>query len=244
VAWFSGTEWYFDAKERCDHMRIEEVRNLLQEKGNFRLLFSEDQAQNLIFEGDDLSLVNLEKTSLKKSFWDNGLEAWINDHRVAVTKVFESFTYFKDSWKDNQIVISNLLNFLPMKYNNNLYFLIIIDFEVEDGLSNEFNMEINKAEKNAKYCRKYILYDENDLERIPFFNDIEKWKTDSFSYEKKFIERLTQDSQGLDPAIVHAIYDYFKPEIRTLIKDKSKIKAVIEKRFGGEVNHVYTPDER
>jgi hypothetical protein len=223
-------------------MIIEEVRNFLQEKGDFRLFFLEDGNRNLVFDSNDSSLDYLEKESLQKSFWDNGLEVWINDHRVAVTKVYESFTYFKESWKDNQIQISNLLNFLPLKYKNNLYFLIVLEFDWEQDLNNELLMEKNKAEKNAKYCRKYILQDEDDLERIPFFHDVEKRNAASFSYEKKFIELLIQDSQGLDPSIVQVINDYFKPEIRTLLKDQSKLKLAIEKRFGGDISHAATPD--
>lgn len=221
---------------------IEEVRNVLQEKGDFHLLFVEGREQNLIYVSKDSSLDYLEKESLQKSFLDSGLEVWINDHRVAVTKVYESFTYFKESWKDNQIVISNLLNFLPLKYKNNLYFLLVLEFECDQELNNEFLMEINKAEKNAKYCRKYILQDEEDLERIPFFYDVEK-KAESFSYEKRFIELLTQESEGIDPGIVQAINDYFKPEMRALIKDKSKFKLDFEKRFGGDISHAATPDE-
>jgi hypothetical protein len=223
-------------------MMIEEVRNVLQEKGDFHLLFVEGCDQNLIFDSKDSSLDYLEKESLQKSFLDSGLEVWINDHRVAVTKVYESFTYFKESWKDNQIVISNLLNFLPLKYKNNLYFLLVLEFDWEQDLNNELLMEINKAEKNAKYCRKYILQGEDDLERIPFFYDVEK-KAESFSYEKRFIELLTQESQGIDPGIVQAINDYFKPEMRTLLKDKSKFKLAFEKRFGGDISHAATPDE-
>lgn len=224
-------------------MMIEEVRNVLQEKGDFHPLFEEGRDHNLIFDSKDSSLNYLEKESLQKSFLDSGLEVWINDHRVAVTKVYESFTYFKESWKDNQIVISNLLNFLPLKYKNNLYFLIVLEFDWDQDLDNELLMEKNKTEKNAKYCRKYILQDEDDLERIPFFNDFEKKKAESFSYEKKFIELLTQESQGIDPGIVQAINDYFKPEMRILLKDKTKFKLAFEKRFGGDINHAATPDE-
>ncbi|CAM4343536.1 hypothetical protein FHS16_002524 [Paenibacillus endophyticus] len=224
-------------------MMIEEVRNILQVKGGFRLLFVDVGGRELLFESHDSRLDYLESELLQRSFRDNGLEAWINDHRIAVTKVYESFTYFKESWKDNQIVISNLLNHLPLKYKNNLYFLIILEFDSEQDLSNELQMEKNKAEKNAKYCRKYILQDEDDLERIPFFHDVENRNADSFSYENKFIELLIHDSHGLDPSIIQVINDYFKPEMRTLLQDKSKLKLTIEKRFGGEIGHAVTPDE-
>jgi len=224
-------------------MKIEEVRNLLQKTEGFRLLFLGNHDQMLVFNTNDSSLISLELNLLRTNFLDNGLEAWVNDHRVVVTKVYESYTYFYESWKDDQITISNLLNFVPLQYKNNLYFLIVLEFDNEDGIYNELLMEKNKAEKNSKYCRKYILQDKDDLERLPFSRDIEKQKTDSFSYEQKFIDMLVTNSQDFDHNIVELIKDYFKPDMRLLLNDKSKLKMVIEKRFGGESNHEITPDE-
>jgi hypothetical protein len=224
-------------------MKIEEVRKLLQDVADFRLLFCGDQAQNLVFETNDSRLIHSEVDALRNNFWNNGLEIWSNEHRVAVTKVYESFTYFNEFWKDDQITISDLLNFLPLKYKNNLYFLIVLDFDREDGLNNKLLTEKNKAEKNAKYCRKYIIQESADLERIPFFHVIDKEKADHFSYEKRFIDMLVTGSQGIDSDIAQVIKDYFKPEMRNLINDKNKLRAVIEKRFGEEISHEFTPDK-
>jgi len=209
-------------------MKIEVVRNLFQEKGDFRLLFLENQEERLVFETDDIKIVKKEMASLRKSFWDSGLEVWSNSQRVVVTKVYESFTYFKQTWRQEQIIISNLLNYLPLKYKNNLYFLIVLEFDWKNDINNELLMEKNRAEKNTKYCRKYIIQDAVDLERIPFFNNVEKPIVDSFAYEQKFIDRLESESQGLSPDIVQIIHDYFKPKVRSVLHDKESLKAIIE----------------
>lgn len=221
-------------------MKIEEVRKFLHNKGDFQLLFID---QDLVFELPDSNSKNTEKDSLQKSFLDHGLEAWINNHRLVVTKVYKSFTYFKESWKDDQIVISNLLNFLPLKYKNNLYFLLVLECDWEQGMSDKLQTEINKVEKNSKYCRKYILQYKDDFDRIPFFHNFEKKNTESVSYEKRFVELLTEDSENFDSNIIEAIKDYFQPEMRIILDDKLKFKLAIEKRFGGEVSHAVTPDE-
>lgn len=214
-------------------MKIEVVRNLLQDKAEFHLLFHEGQ-EKLIFETENKKLIHNEMELLRNSFWDSGLEAWISSQRVAVTKAYESYTYFKQSWRQDQIIISNLLNYLPLKYKNNLYFLIVLEFDLSNDTNSELLMEKNRAEKNPKYCRKYLVQDNVDLERIPFFYDIENPVTDAFAYEQKFIDRLVVESHGLASDIVQVIHDYFKPEIRSALYDKKLLKAIIEERLGEE----------
>lgn len=224
-------------------MEIEKVREFLQKNGEFDRLAIEDYDQNLIFNLNNITQEYKEKESLQRSFWDNGLEVWISNYRIVVTKQYESYTYFKDSWKDNQIIISNLLNFLPLKYKNNLYFLIVLDFDKHAEFNNQLVMEVNKAEKNAKYCRKYIIQDKDDLERMPFFHDATKSLDDSFSIENRFLELLIQDSNNINSHILQTINDYFKPEMRNLIKDKDSLKLVIEKSLGGEFSNEITPND-
>ncbi|MGY5485725.1 ABC-three component system middle component 1 [Paenibacillus sp. ALE2] len=211
-------------------MKIEDIRNFLHDEADFKVL-SLDKNEDLVFEPSDLKLNTPEKLLLQKSFWDHGLEAWINDQRIVVLKVYRSFTYLKKFWRENQIIISELLNFLPLKYKNNLYFLLILDFHWDQDSYNEVLTEKNRIEKNAMYCRKYVFQDAEDIERIPFFIEFEKKNRGYFSYEERFIELITRSSTEYHSKIIEIINDYFKPEMQTIYKDKSNFKLTIEKKL-------------
>ena len=230
----------YHSKGRCE-MKIEVVRNLLQDKAGFSPLFHENEEKSLVFETEDNNLIQQELELLRKNFWNSGLEAWISPQRVAVTKAYKSYTYFEQSWRQDQIIISDLLNYLHLKYKNNLYFLIILEFDPSNELDNKLLIEKNRAEKNAKYCRKYLIQDDIDLERIPFFFNIEAPIEDSFSYEQKFIDKLVLETHGLSPNVIQVIHKYFEPEIRSALNDKVALKVLIEERLGEEENNADLP---
>jgi hypothetical protein len=201
----------------------------------FQPLFMEDRHDDLIFETEDSVLIKREKEELINSFWDSGLEVWINSNRAVVFKEYQSFSYFRDSWRKDQIVISNLLNYLPLRFKNSLYFLIIYNWSKVAG--QEEQIESNFAEKDAKYCRKYIIRDVSDFDRIPFFRQRVLKAEEEFPYEQKFVQKLISKNDHFEESIIQIINDYFQPGVHSLINnnEKVKIKKLISARIGDDV---------
>ncbi|AZS14673.1 ABC-three component system middle component 1 [Paenibacillus lutimineralis] len=138
---------------------------------------------------------------------DADLELWFTMERICVLKTYTSNHHFILNWREDQFVISHLLELLPTKYKNNLYFLLVLDWGSE--LLPEMPMEMNRVEKNAKVCRKYVLHNEEDLERVPFLQQKLINSKKGFDYEAKFKSELLAERQ-LDPKIRRIVEGYFE----------------------------------
>ncbi|MGV2881735.1 ABC-three component system middle component 1 [Paenibacillus taichungensis] len=138
---------------------------------------------------------------------DADLEIWISEDRVAVLKAYTSNHHFLLNWREDQFVISHLLDILPPVYKNNLYFLLVLDWE--SSLLPDMPMEMNRVEKNSKICRKYVLYNPEDLERVPFLQGDNYHIEKEYDFLEKFKKELLAE-QKLDPKIRRVVEGYFQ----------------------------------
>lgn len=124
---------------------------------------------------------------------DSNMEYWYNNNRVIVIKEYKTESSFL-RWLDDQSVLAEIYKTLPTKLKNNLYFLMIVNFVPN---SPEIKMEINTAQKNRYVCKKNVLKELNDLNRIPFLNQIHL-EIDTFDYDNKFREQLSKENKISD----------------------------------------------
>ncbi|MDA1806962.1 ABC-three component system middle component 1 [Bacillus cereus group sp. BY32LC] len=151
---------------------------------------------------------------------ESNLKVWRNKQRVIVLKNYSSKAYFTN-WKDDQISISYIYDILSPKIKNNLYFLLVLDWEVQ--IDSSLSKFINLVEKNELICRKYVMSTNYDLERVPFLQEHIFSDNELFNYEKIFREQLyNQDTH----AIIHEMINhYFSDEYLSEDKDVRKQKV-------------------
>lgn len=113
----------------------------------------------------------------------NNLEVWSNDNRVMVLKEYTSYHHLLN-WKEDQLQISFLYDELTRKYKNNLYFLLVLNWSIENF--SELVIETTIIEKDQRLSRKYTIYDETDIERVPFLQTNNLKESISFAYESEF----------------------------------------------------------
>ncbi|MGF2621032.1 ABC-three component system middle component 1 [Bacillus cereus] len=151
--------------------------------------------------------------SLYNEVNEANLKIWKNDQRVLVIKNYSSKTYFQ-SWENDQISISYIYDILKPKEKNNLYFLLILDWEVQ--LNAPLVQFINMVEKDELICRKYVLFTSSDLERVPFLQDHIFSANEMFNYEQLFREQLyNQNSHTL----MHEVINYYFSEEYSIDKE-------------------------
>lgn len=143
---------------------------------------------------------------LFKQFAKEGMDIWTDNHRVIVTKHYLSESQF-DRWIENdQPRMFMLLKDIPVRYKNNLYLFMALD--IEESNSGKLSMKINRAEKNAEICKKYVIRHESDLYRIPFLNKEDIESEDLFNYEQSFKQELS-DLEDISLEVRQALASYF-----------------------------------
>lgn len=118
---------------------------------------------------------------------EKNIDVWSNGQRIVFMK---EYRVSKDllRWNTNdQSVISDVLEFIPNKLLNNLYFFIILDFTFDDT---EIKLMINKIEKNDLIAKKVVLKNIDDVVKIPFLND-GNFESQTFNFDEKFRNKFT-----------------------------------------------------
>ena len=164
--------------------------------------------------------------SVYRKICKSNIQIWKNGKRVIVIKSYSSKPHFS-TWLDDQIPISYLYDILETKSKNNLYFLMILNWEVNLGA--ELVQQINRAEKDELVCRKYVLCSEEDLERVPFLQEDEVYQKLLFDYEKNFKENLFLKEPKIDTSVYELVDAYFQYDYFSEVKTKrlEKIKKII-----------------
>ncbi|WP_160670530.1 ABC-three component system middle component 1 [Clostridium sp. C8-1-8] len=145
---------------------------------------------------------------LEAMFSNAKQEVWQDNNKVIITKSYTSAPHFLNEWYKDQSNILHLYKILETKFKNNIYFILSMDWERQ--FEEKLHSEINRVEKNSKLCRKYVICDLSDIERIFFFSD--KNLDNGFSgYEKKFRESLQifQERSNIVPQLRRDIDNYF-----------------------------------
>ncbi|MNN05493.1 hypothetical protein D3C81_1182560 [compost metagenome] len=162
---------------------------------------------------------------------NSDMELWFTSERICVLKAYTSNHHFLFNWREDQITISYLLDILPTKYKNNLYFLLVLDWESQ--LLPEILMEVNRVEKNAKVCRKYVLLNDEDLERVSFLQEKQAFSNRGFDFEAKFKSELLSN-RAIDPKVRRIVEGFFKLDQLYLSNTKFDSKNYILKLLKGD----------
>ena len=122
------------------------------------------------------------------------IDSWSDNTRIIFVKEYRTKSSLS-KWTDNDYVqISIASHFIDTKFQNNLYFFMVIDFNSDDV---ETRLTINKIEKNDEICKKYILKSEEDIDKIPFIR-IKTEDTEKFDYDKIFKEKILMNQLNLE----------------------------------------------
>lgn len=142
----------------------------------------------VVLDKAEFALLNYEKVD---DLAQKNIEIWGNNNKVVFLKEYRSKTSFNKWLLEDQPLIATVYNNVPVNKRNNIYFILVLNFEdyTEDYDDDDLHLRINKAQKNEYVCKKYVLIDENDLERIPFLNN-NFTKGKSINYDEAFRETL------------------------------------------------------
>lgn len=168
-----------------------------------------------------------ERKDLENLFFESGLEVWSDEDRVVTIKEYGSNHQFLKYWKEDQVSISYLLETIDLRYKNNLYFILVLNFEYP--LSLESLLEMNSAEKNAKVCRKYTIRSDEDFERITFLRNKKIMRKDNSEFTEKFQEKLVSEIK-LMPVAKSIIENYF---VNSFSNNKAEFRKQILKIIEG-----------
>lgn len=174
----------------------------------------------MVLDRAEFSLVNYEK---EDELAQKNVEIWDNHNKVVFLKEYRSKTSFNKWLLEDQPLIATLYNNIPIKKRNNMYFILVLNFEdyTDDyDQDDDLHLKINKAQKNEYVCKKYVLIDDSDLEKIPFLdNDFTKGK--SINYDESFrntlfdsdiVEKLANE-KGYNPndfyKVAEGLIDYY-----------------------------------
>ncbi|HDR6277714.1 MULTISPECIES: ABC-three component system middle component 1 [Bacillus] len=169
---------------------------------------------------------------------ERGLEVWKDNKRCMVTKEYNSQIEL-ENWFVDQVIISLVYDSIPMRYRNNLYFLLVTNINhVNEKSSSSIITEI---EKNNKVCRKYVLESLEDLQRVPSLSDNLSKDTNSlFDFDSEFRKYLfdlaetekTENSLSVElKEMIEVYFDYYdsQDENKEELK-KEKINEILQER--------------
>lgn len=125
---------------------------------------------------------------------DLNMQVWKTKSRVIVIKEYRTESSFLNWLQNDQPAIGELYTNLDNKFKNNLYYFMIINFNPESMLT---RLEINKAQKNEFVCKKYVIKNNNDIQKIPFLKETkENHRTFNFDEQFKYdLVEINKDEQ-------------------------------------------------
>lgn len=122
---------------------------------------------------------------------DHNIRLWKNPYRILAIKEYRTESNFLNWLVEDQPILGELYSNLENRYKNNLYFFMILNFDIS---STSVRLEINKAKKNQYVCKKHIIVKESDIDRIPFLTDLPENSGD-YNFPAKFKEKLIQENK-------------------------------------------------
>lgn len=165
------------------------------------------------------------EANIMNQFEEHNIDVWASESRVIMLKEYRTQNALLE-WEDkDQACIASALHYLPRKYLNNLYFFMVLDFNTNEI---KLRLKINKVEKDEMICKKYILKDSTDLDRIPFLMRI-ILENDTFSFDEKFKKRIMQFDEYHEGTVEKVMNDYFNNYLSNKSIEKIKIKDLLNK---------------
>lgn len=140
-----------------------------------------------------------------EAFNKRNLDIWEGKNRVIVAKEYKSKEEFSE-WQNDQDNILILLREINYRLKNNIYFFLFLSSDI--NIDDKFYWEANTIERDTNICKKYIIYSDEDLIRIPFLDIDTISNNELFKYEDKFREKLKHIS-NISPTVMKAIDIYF-----------------------------------
>ncbi|MEE6132823.1 ABC-three component system middle component 1 [Priestia sp. GS2] len=168
------------------------------------------------------------ESELMTQFEEHNINIWASDTRLIMLKEYRTQNSLIDWEIKDQACIASVFYHIPKKYLNNLYFFMILNFNNDEI---ELRLKINKIEKNELVCKKYILKDIDELNRIPFLME-KAPESDTFAFDQKFKKRIMKfneqnDGEG-DLSLEKVMDDYFNNYLSNKQASKLKIDSLLQ----------------
>ncbi|MDC7973159.1 hypothetical protein CON07_27360 [Bacillus sp. AFS094611] len=168
------------------------------------------------------------ETELMNQFAEHNIDIWASDTRLIMLKEYRTQNSLLEWETEEQACIASSLHYIPKRYINNLYFFMILDFNTDEI---KLKLKINNIEKNELICKKYILKDEDDLDRIPFLIKVDL-ESDTFVFDEKFKNKIMEFNDQMEGernlSIEKVMDDYFNSYLSNKQASKIKIENLLE----------------
>lgn len=161
---------------------------------------------------------------------DYNINIFSNQHKLIFLKEYRTKSSFIHWNSNEQVCISELLNKIPQYYLNNIYFFMILNFLISED-DEDTKLLINKIEKDEFICKKYIITNINDLDRIPFLSNTSV-SSEKFNFDEKFIEKVQLFNKHSDKTlnIDTIIEKYFVDYENNINYDSTDLLKIINNR--------------
>lgn len=156
------------------------------------------------------------------------IDIWSSESKLVFLKEYRTKNSLLEWEIEDQVCIASILQYVPKKYINNLYFFMALDFNSDDADS---RLEINKIEKNDLICKKYIIKNKEDLNRIPFLMNV-VIEINTFPFDEKFKERIMKFNDEMDGERFLNIEDVIADYFNNYLNNKQDFKVKIEDLVG------------
>ncbi|KGX84918.1 ABC-three component system middle component 1 [Pontibacillus litoralis] len=195
------------------------------------------QIEELIIKFKQMGYESMEFELFHDELTESGMQMWVKESRVIFLKEYEAKSLFLDWYISEQPIIASIYNYLPSNYKNNIYFFMILNFDLskDEGLA----LSINKVVKDEYVCKKYVFQSVDEITDVPFLSD-QFIKMPQFDYDQEFksgilnfntINELTgEEKEDLDSfySLANNLLDYYFTSY-SVLEETSKFEKDILK---------------
>ncbi|RTX72867.1 hypothetical protein CD117_07020 [Mammaliicoccus sciuri] len=124
---------------------------------------------------------------------NSGIQMWVKDSRVIFVKEYEAKSLFLDWYISEQPLIASIYNYLSVKYKNNVYFFMILNFDFNND-DDDLSLAINRIIKDEYVCKKYVFQTIDEITDVPFLSK-QFIKMPQFDYDQEFKNEILNFSK-------------------------------------------------
>lgn len=150
---------------------------------------------------------------------EHNIQSWSDGTRILMIKEYKTENAFIDWSKIDHPIIGEFHTIMEPIYKNNIYFLLVLNFDISNSKT---RLEINKAEKNEYICKKQVITSISELDKLPFLNNKSE-KVNEFNFDEKFKKSMVTLSVS---------EDYYQIEI-----NKNQKEELLNNFFNAYLEH-------
>ncbi|QJF25766.1 ABC-three component system middle component 1 [Mammaliicoccus vitulinus] len=203
------------------------------------------QIEELIIKFKQMGYESMESERFHDDLTESGMQIWVKESRVIFLKEYEAKSLFLDWYISEQPIIASIYNYFPANYKNNIYFFMILNFDLSEDES--LALSINKVVKDEYVCKKYVFQSVDEITNVPFLSD-QFIKMPQFDYDQEFksgilnlntVNVLTgKEKENLDSfySLANNLLDYYFTSY-SVLEETSKFEKDILKIGNRSVIH-------